>query len=114
MAGPELPVPVHIRGALARYRELLLERFGDRLDNVALFGSRARGTAREDSDIDVFVCIRGASSVEENEAAAISGDVAVETGVWLSPAVYSSERFARLVAMESPFARAVEKDQIRL
>jgi uncharacterized protein len=33
--------------------------YGDRLERVVLFGSRARGEARPDSDYDVAVFIRG-------------------------------------------------------
>jgi predicted nucleotidyltransferase len=35
---------------LKRFRAALDEMYGDRLERVVLFGSRARGDAREDSD----------------------------------------------------------------
>ena len=38
---------------LAAHRPVLVERFGVR--RLALFGSVARGTAREDSDVDILV-----------------------------------------------------------
>ena len=43
---------------LKRFRAALAELYGDRLERVVLFGSRARGDAREDSDYDVAVFIR--------------------------------------------------------
>jgi len=44
---------------LARcYTQLLAQELGERLVSVALFGSVARGTANEHSDIDLFVVIR--------------------------------------------------------
>jgi predicted nucleotidyltransferase len=39
-------------------RELALT-LGDRLDTIILFGSRARGEARPDSDIDLLVVVHG-------------------------------------------------------
>lgn len=33
--------------------------WGDRLRGIALFGSRARGDARPDSDVDLFVIVEG-------------------------------------------------------
>lgn len=42
---------------LAQHKPVLAERFGVR--RLALFGSVARGTAREDSDVDVLVAFDG-------------------------------------------------------
>jgi len=40
---------------LKRFRAALDELYGDRIERVVLYGSRARGDAREDSDYDVAV-----------------------------------------------------------
>jgi predicted nucleotidyltransferase len=40
---------------LKRFRAALDVLYGDRIERVVLFGSRARGDAREDSDYDVAV-----------------------------------------------------------
>lgn len=40
-------------------KERLSEAFGDRLRGVLLYGSEARGEAREDSDVDVLVLLDG-------------------------------------------------------
>ncbi|PWB79955.1 MAG: hypothetical protein C3F11_19350 [Methylocystaceae bacterium] len=43
---------------LARFRAALEAIYGSRLDRVVLFGSRARGDARADSDYDVAVFLK--------------------------------------------------------
>lgn len=43
---------------LKRFRAALDVMYGDRLERVVLFGSRARGDAGEDSDYDVAVFLR--------------------------------------------------------
>jgi predicted nucleotidyltransferase len=43
---------------LRRFRAALAAAYGDRLERAVLFGSRARGDARPDSDYDVAVFIR--------------------------------------------------------
>jgi predicted nucleotidyltransferase len=43
---------------LTRFRAALGEIYGDRLERVVLFGSRARGDSEADSDYDVAVFLR--------------------------------------------------------
>jgi predicted nucleotidyltransferase len=43
---------------LRRFRTALEALYGDRIERVVLFGSRARGEARDDSDYDVAVFLR--------------------------------------------------------
>lgn len=46
---------------LARFRSALDALYGERLERVVLYGSRARGDAGPDSDYDVAVFLRGLS-----------------------------------------------------
>jgi predicted nucleotidyltransferase len=43
---------------LARFRAALDEMYGDRIERIVLFGSRARGDARSDSDYDVAIFLK--------------------------------------------------------
>lgn len=43
---------------LKRFRAALDEMYGDRIERVVLFGSRARGDAHADSDYDVAVFLK--------------------------------------------------------
>lgn len=47
---------------LARYRAAVTELYGDRIERIVLYGSRARGDARWDSDYDVALFINNLSS----------------------------------------------------
>jgi predicted nucleotidyltransferase len=55
MAMPARPIDDPI---LRRFRATLDKLYGDRIERVVLFGSRARGDAREESDYDVAVFLR--------------------------------------------------------
>jgi predicted nucleotidyltransferase len=51
-------VPVTEDPILKRFRAALDALYGDRIERVVLFGSRARGDARADSDYDLAVFIK--------------------------------------------------------
>lgn len=56
---PFLTLPASFVDDLRRYVEALGRHFGERLVSVVLFGSRARGEARSESDIDMLIVVRG-------------------------------------------------------
>ena len=75
---------------LARFRAALGTTYGDRLRRVVLFGSRARGDARPDSDYDVAVFLKDFSDrwEEADRIAGIASDVMDETGMFVHAMPY--------------------------
>jgi predicted nucleotidyltransferase len=71
---------------LARFRAALAEVYGDRLERAVLYGSRARGDHRPDSDYDIAVFIKGSGSFydESERLAAITTDILEDTGAVIS------------------------------
>lgn len=67
---------------LTRFRDAVDELYGDRIERVVLYGSRARGDEKPDSDYDIAVFIKGAGTFTDESArlAAISTDILVDTG----------------------------------
>lgn len=67
---------------LKRFRAALEELYGDRLERVVLYGSRARGDAGEDSDYDVAVFLKDLTDrdPELNRLADLGTDILHETG----------------------------------
>ena len=67
---------------LGRFRAAVAEVYGDRLERVVLYGSRARGDHRPDSDYDIAVFIKDPSSFyeESGRLAAITTDILEDTG----------------------------------
>jgi len=75
---------------LKRFRAALDEMYGGRLERVVLFGSRARGDAREDSDYDVAVFLLDMADrwQEFDRLADLSTEILDETGAFIHAIPY--------------------------
>jgi uncharacterized protein len=67
---------------LTRFRSALRQAYGERIERVVLFGSRARGDARPDSDYDIAVFLKSFETfgAEAARIAAIETDILYDTG----------------------------------
>jgi uncharacterized protein len=68
---------------LKRFRAAVNEIYGERVERVVLFGSRARGDAQPDSDYDVAVFLRGDMPdrfAEVKRLADVATDILYDTG----------------------------------
>jgi predicted nucleotidyltransferase len=72
---------------LTRFRTALGNLYGDRLERVVLYGSRARGDHRPDSDYDIAVFLRDtdALGMEMRRLAILATDVLIETDAVINP-----------------------------
>src|SRR3954466_6574374 len=107
-------LPASLRPALAEYAGSLRALFGDRLRDVRLFGSFARGQAHEDSDVDVLVLVDGLTDLEIGIAAGAVAPVIVKTGLPLAPLPMASERLAELRRQKRGLALALDSEGIPL
>jgi uncharacterized protein len=71
---------------LTRFRAAVMQIYGDRIERVVLFGSRARGEAQPDSDYDVAVFIKDPATFTDESArlAAVTTDILLDTGAVIS------------------------------
>jgi predicted nucleotidyltransferase len=78
--GPFMTTPID--PVLSRFRAALNSAYGTRIERVVLFGSRARGDARPDSDYDVAVFLNDLAGfgAEAAKIAAIETDILYDTG----------------------------------
>ncbi len=77
---------------LARFRAALDEAYGQRLERVVLYGSRARGDAGPDSDYDIAVFLRDMPdrAVELNRLADLGTDILYDTGALVHAMPYAA------------------------
>ena len=71
---------------LVRFRASVSARYGARLERVVLYGSRARGDHRPDSDYDIAVFLENPDSfsMESARLAEIGTDILLDTGAVIS------------------------------
>jgi uncharacterized protein len=70
---------------LKRFRAALDTLYGDRIERVVLFGSRARGDSRADSDYDVAVFLKGLADrwQEVDRIVPLVTDILYEEGAFI-------------------------------
>ncbi len=84
-----------VKTIVSEFHAQLQQLYGERLEQVILFGSQARGDAIEGSDIDMMIVLKGNVSIGEEIArtSEICSRLSLINDVALSRIFLSSERF---------------------
>ena len=71
-----------VNPALTKFRAALDKLYGDRIERIVLYGSRARGDAHPDAEYDVAVFLEDLSDrwAEADKIASVATDIPAETG----------------------------------
>lgn len=99
--------------ALKRFRDALDKIYGERIERVVLFGSRARGDAHADSDYDVAVFLRGSNDwgAERNRLADLGTQILVEED---GPFIHAMPYEAGSYRKRTPLMLAIRTDGVEL
>lgn len=102
------------RAAVLEYITRIRGRFPDRVIAVMLFGSKARGDADAESDIDLLVLVDVEEDEFRSELWRIASRVSLDYNVVISPMVFGQARWAETRRIRLPLYRAVEADGVPL
>jgi uncharacterized protein len=102
--------------AIAEFASRLREALPDNVLDIRLYGSEARGTASEDSDIDVLVVVQPENQRDdlENRVVDVAFDVNLAFDVFISPFVITPGILNHPIWRETPFIEAVLREGIPL
>ena len=85
---------------------------GGQLIELKLFGSKARGDDRADSDMDVLVIVASEDWHIRDTVYDVATDVLLQMDVCISPKVISKSKFVQLCKEGTSFIHNVSKDAI--
>ena len=105
-----------LRKMLLELEEKLQRVYGNKLKAVILYGSVARGTATEESDIDIMVLVDGTAQelrTFEDQLSDVSTDISIKYFKVFSIIDISYQEYMRWVNT-SPFYRNVSKEGVIL
>ena len=103
-----------VAAALARFAGVVRERFGDSVVEIRLFGSHARSSAHEESDVDVAVVLNEAGWEIRRDIIDLATDIGLAQGLTLSPTVFDEATWERWRAQDRPLVRDIEQEGIPL
>lgn len=97
---------------LQRLKTALREMYGNRIDRVVLFGSRARGEARADSDYDIAVFLKDLTDTwkERFRLAGLRVEFLDETGAFIDAKPYSTSTYQD----RTPLMHEIRRDGVDL
>ena len=97
---------------LDEYRQALNERHAGVVVRMVIYGSKARGNAHADSDLDVLIIVRNDSGALKRTLRDIGYDLAATS--WAVPSIiaFTQEEWQHRKERGFPFQRAVERDAV--
>jgi predicted nucleotidyltransferase len=112
-----LRLKAHERAALTAFVRELRARYGDDLQRVVLFGSKARGDFHAESDLDILVVVRVAHREYRrcwNEIVDLAWRIELAHGVVMSLVIKDVADYNTMCAHQLLLARNIERDGVEL
>ncbi|MCL6559793.1 MAG: nucleotidyltransferase domain-containing protein [Firmicutes bacterium] len=95
---------------LRQFVAYLNDIYPKQIRSVILYGSKARGDARPDSDIDILLLVNDRHKIDRDKIYDFIVDADLEHGIDISLNIYNAEEFNRMVTWQAPFAANVVRE----
>jgi predicted nucleotidyltransferase len=99
---------------LDAYRGALNKQHPEAVQEMLIYGSKARGQAHADSDLDVLLIVKNSAGGLKRELRWIGYLLAAKTDVLPSILAYTQEEWESRRRSGSSFRKAVERDAVRV
>jgi predicted nucleotidyltransferase len=99
---------------LNAYREALGSQYPGAVEEMLIYGSKARGDAGPESDLDVLLIVKDQAAGRKRALRRVGYLLAAATEVVPSIMAYTRGEWEQRKQSGSPFHRAVERDGVRV
>ncbi|MFN8441728.1 MAG: nucleotidyltransferase domain-containing protein [Caldilineaceae bacterium] len=98
--------------ALQTFVSKVCQRFPDQILTIYLFGSRARGDARPDSDMDLLVILKNADLATRRSIRDLAIEVWLSSGIYLSTRVWDELHRQQHADLHTAFYKNLQQDAV--
>jgi len=98
------------KGVLQQFVKFITGLYPGNIDRIEVFGSKARGEARPDSDIDVLILVDDKEIFERDKVYDFVLDANLEHGMLISLKLYEKKDFDKLLLGKVPFAMNIARE----
>lgn len=102
------------KAAISGYLGILKKKYQDRILQVVLFGSVARGESDEESDIDILVVLKNGNNRLRDEISMACFEMTLNSNVILSPIVMNKNTFDWHKRYKDPLYNSIKRDGVDL
>lgn len=99
---------------LNAYRGALAAQYPGAVEEIVIYGSKARGDADPESDLDVLLIVKDRAAGRKRALRRVGYRLAAATDVVPSIMAYTRGEWERRKQSGSPFRQAVERDGVRV
>jgi len=107
-------VTVSYAKAVEQLRNRLVRQLGDKIDSIVLYGSVAKNTANEESDIDILVVARDDEIGLYDKISKIRTQVDLENNTLTALMYVTCEELEHFAKLGSPFMKSVSEEGVIL
>lgn len=100
--------------ALDSFSKSIKEQLGDNLLEVKFYGSKVRGTADQESDIDVFILVKVKDISTHNLIIEAALNTDLRYNVNISPVIFSQEQYEKNSRCRTQFIQNLEREGVLL
>lgn len=100
--------------AVEEFVKKAIKRYKDKIESIILFGSVARGDAKEDSDIDILIIVKERNIEDMKEIYGIAFEVSIGHSKDISPKIYAIAEVLNRIEIGAPFIKEVLKEGVSL